>query len=449
MGYFDKWYSWLFTPLSHALYNIGSGVSNAIKDYTSEENRADLNFTDDDWNSILSPYNDQIQSLRDAGYGDSVDAILNQWKGSLTSYNPGILDKIGSDFGARTGRTKYYEYVAAQLGESLKGLSDQRQQNDFNTPLAQSARERQAGLNPDLLGIGDVDGAAAPAEDTNNVLPDTAALTMEGLQSYGQFLFSLPSLIMGIARDARSLKSISLANEGQSIANDQAQVGLFGSLFQNVRSGILGAVDENDIDMAVGDDPVAQEQSVHRQLSLAKERFLRTIKDSVNPRLYKSISKAADEYFGTMDYATDVNERRVKYFDSKVNKSRKRQSKFVGGNDHMYDDVIDVLNNGMAKLIDLKDEFGMSLMAYSNRNQSLYQQKFYEIDGPSITAQNDVLTSGYQTQSLGYDVELKKLQKKMTEAQEQMVIDLKELADSGNTWARIGLYLINAFRIVK
>lgn len=449
MGYFDKWYSWLFTPLSSALYKIGSGVDSAVRSYTSDENRADLSFTDDSWNELINPYSDLIQSLRDSGYGDLVDSTLSQWKGSYFSYNPGILDKLGSDFGARTGQTKYSEYIAAQLGEALNGISQQRQQNEFNSPLAQSSRERQAGINSDLLGIGDVAGAAQPAEDTNNVLPDTAALSLENLQSYGQFLFSLPSLIMGISRDARSLKSIKLANEGQEIANDQAQVGFLGDLFSNVKSGIIGAVDENDVDLGVGDDPIVQEQTIHRQLSLAKDRFLRTIKVSVSPKLFKSISKAADEYFGSMDYATEVNERRTRYFGAKVDKTRKRQSKFVGGNEHGYDDVLDVLNKGMTDLIDLKDEYGMSLMAWSNRNQAEYQQQFNSLGGPSITAANDIQSSTYGSQSLGLDVELKRLQKKMTEAQEQMVYDLKNLADSGNTWARVALYLINAFRIAK
>lgn len=454
MGYFDKWYSWLFTPVSSMFmktaYGLRSGVNDIIYNDSTGTPRSESSgspFGDDDWNNLISPYSSQIQSLRDAGYSDQVDAILNQWRGTLTSYSPGWLDSF---FGsARTGKDKWYENVAAQLGESLKGLSDQRQMNEFNAPIAQSARERQAGINSDLLGTGDVAGAAAPAEDTNNVLPDTAALTMEGFQSYGQFLFSLPSLILGIARDSRSLKSISLANEGQRIANDQAEAGLFSGIQDVVKNGIIGAVDENDVDLAVGDDPIAQEQSIRKQLSLARDRFLRSIKDLVNPRLFKSISKSAHEYFDTMDFATLVNEGRDKYFKAKVQKSRTRQSKFVGGNDHGYDDVIDVLNSGMASLIDLKDEFGMKLIAYSSRNQSQYQQTFGDLNGPSITAQNDILTSGYQTEGYGLDVELKKLQKKMTEAQEQMVVDLKNLADGGNTWARIGLYLINAFRIVK
>lgn len=108
-----------------------------------------------------------------SGYGD-YDQLFAANPYRQQTYNQSGWQKFLGALGFRTGYDDWLDQTSTQIAEYDAGIYSQMQQDKFNSPAAMSQRERAAGLNSDLLGIGDVATAAGPTEDVNGMQPTGA-----------------------------------------------------------------------------------------------------------------------------------------------------------------------------------------------------------------------------------------------------------------------------------
>ena len=173
----------------------------------------------DVWNKL---YGGDIQAVEDyltsAGFGQQVAG--NPYKN--LNYRQTTLQKFFSNIGFRTKYDTAMEQANLQSREYLAGLLQQAYQNDYNSPVAEAERMRQAGLNPDLQGLEGVAESAAPPEDNSVISPDTFASDNIGdifaaAGSAFELLSGSMTSALTIAQSFQSLNAGRLANSDASM----------------------------------------------------------------------------------------------------------------------------------------------------------------------------------------------------------------------------------------
>lgn len=101
------------------------------------------------------------------------------------------------------------KYIATLLEQAYK--------EQYESPVQAAARERAAGINPDLAGLSEA-GQASDANSTPTGTPDLSN-PMEHIQSFAGFLINLASFTAAIPKEVQAVKAASLANDAQAIAN--------------------------------------------------------------------------------------------------------------------------------------------------------------------------------------------------------------------------------------
>lgn len=449
MGWFDTTWSHFLTPVSSLLYSIRKAFNDG-----SAHNLAAHDNYDPESQLYFGQFADLENELRAKGLGSLVDANRSHWINSFNTYSPGVLDSIASSIGGRSGRDKYYEKIINEYGQSLQDLANMGYQNDYNSEVEKAARMRAAGENPDLLGTGDVANSAAPAEDADNTLADTSALTADSAlswaSSFGQFMFTLPSMVTGLIKDSKTIKGLSIANESGEVGNLAQILGI-------AQTGVLSSVGHNDVGLAADSDVgLSRSLTAQEQLLQGMDTFLGNIKGHVSSKTYKKIKAAADAQVDGMLAETGLNRGRVDYFDSRIDRTRSRGSKYYGGDDGMYDDFLDAINAPLIQMSDAITEFTLKKSKFEFMNSAEYQEKFNSLGGPDVAAGFDVANptaqlslTGATTGNTVMNTAVQDLNKKIQEANNSLTLKLKELADSGNRWAKIGLGAIQVWQITN
>lgn len=438
MGYFDKWYSWLFTPLTSALNKIGSGVSQGISGYIQDAKKRN----EIDPASYFTGFEDIEQRLIDAGYGDRVGA--NYW--SKLQYNQTGLQDILSDLGFRTGADRFWENARMQYGEYLSGLESERFQNEYNSDIQKASRERQAGLNPDLLGTGDSANAVSPAEDTNNVLPpendaldqlssfagvlgDCFNFAMQGIGFIQQFQSNRNKILMERTQLESSYQDFAnkfiLNNTPSEFPGDDwadkpytdsdgnsGTVGdFFGSASSYIASGIVDAFKSYKRDYS---GMFSKKQWRHIQSLISKQ---------VN-----SLPTTKDQFIGWRDQLA-----------SKVDYAVNSQSSY-------YERDFDELRKVLQPLISVNDEIRKLSLEYQKRSieagssEASYSKDYYDsLSGSAMAGLTVGIQSG-QLVGLGLDNYIKSLNNKVESARKKVINDLTRLADNGNWFAKLMLF---------
>lgn len=104
-----------------------------------------------------------------SGYGDQYDQLFANNPYRNLNYNQTGWQRFLSTLGFRTRYDDFREQAEINAQEYDAGIFSMIQQNEFNDPSAQAQRMRNAGMNPDLLGTGDVASGASPADDPNGM----------------------------------------------------------------------------------------------------------------------------------------------------------------------------------------------------------------------------------------------------------------------------------------
>lgn len=172
-----------------------------------------------------------------SGYGPEYDQLFEVNPYRDLTYHESGWQRFLNYFGFRTDADRWREDAQVNSNEYDASVMSMIQQNQYNSPIEQAARMREAGLNPDLLGIGDVSEAASPAEDPNGMSQNA---TSDNFASFGQAVVSVLSQSMAIYKDFKSLGLIQNQIDAGNIANAQA-------FLEGVNSLIQGQITSDDL----------------------------------------------------------------------------------------------------------------------------------------------------------------------------------------------------------
>ena len=394
-------------------------------------------------------FEDLEQRLIELGYGDRVGA--NYW--NKLQYNESASQKLLSSLGFRTGADTFWENARMQYGEYLSGLMAEAKQNEYNTPSEQASRMRQAGQNPDLLGTGDVANAVAPAEDTNNTLPENISGTVEEMASFLAGIGGFFSQALSMAGSFQQLSSgrlalkqqrIALEDQGISFAdhflishtpeefpewNPEAEyvdsdgnVGRVGDYFSDAASYMRSKITD------------AWKEHKSRYGGYVKDRDWQQI-DKYISHMVNSLPTTSEQYAAWRKQAEDKlaygQARDSEFYATEFNELRKANMEYRKSLDEV-----------MKIVADLQKHQSSAGIAEADYNKALYDS----MDGSTMgqyqmqSAGQQVQAQGLQIEGLGYENALKRINKIAEEAKNRLIDRWTEMADQGSVFANFMLW---------
>lgn len=142
------------------------------------------------------------QKLKNSGYEDIINPYLHY------QYQPSLWDSLGNAFGFSTYQDRLALDMQIKAKEFMSNISKEKFDNEYNSPDQSAARMRAAGMNPDLLGTGDVQGASQfdqpmpgvsydPTEDTKT-FGNSLGAAFQAAMSLTQFGSTLPMVFQNL-----------------------------------------------------------------------------------------------------------------------------------------------------------------------------------------------------------------------------------------------------------
>lgn len=155
-----------------------------------------------------------------SGYGSEYDRLFRANPYRNLNYKKSFWQQFASALGFRTDADRWLEDAQVNSAEYDAGIYSMMQQNSYNSPEAQARRMQMAGQNPDLLGTGDVLGAASPAEDPNGMSQNVG----DEFSDFGNTIASVFSRAMAVFKDFKSIEQMNTIIDGQNISNAKNMV---------------------------------------------------------------------------------------------------------------------------------------------------------------------------------------------------------------------------------
>lgn len=164
-----------------------------------------------------------------SGYGAEYDQLFANNPYRNLTYRRSAMQNFLGWLGFRTDYDRWKEDAQVNANEYDAGIYEMMQQNQFNSPEAQASRMRDAGMNPDLLGIGDVANGASPNEDPNGMSQNVGDEFMD----FGNSMVSIFSRAMAIVKDFKSLEQMNTIIDSQNTDNAVKMIGAIDSFIES------------------------------------------------------------------------------------------------------------------------------------------------------------------------------------------------------------------------
>lgn len=168
-----------------------------------------------------------------SGYGSMYDQLFQANPYRNLTYNKSLIQSILSGLGFRTKYDDFVDQARINAQEYDAGIFSMMQQNEYNLPSAQADRERAAGLNPDLVGLGDSVAAASPTEDPNgmNLSPSQEIEPLSCLQFVSQKVLDIVPSTMSFITNLAQLRGIRAENDLKEMSFNQNAIDAANSFF--------------------------------------------------------------------------------------------------------------------------------------------------------------------------------------------------------------------------
>lgn len=180
------------------------------------------------WTALTTPTQQSADHIGSApsGFGSMYDQLFANNPYRKQTYNQTGWQKVLSALGIRTGYDDWLDQTSTQAAEYDAGIFSQIQQDQFNSPAAMAQRERDAGMNPDLLGIGDVASAAGPTEDANGMSPSqaTEVSPFDIVSNVSSTMLDLIPAIMSFGTQIKQMRGLRLENDMKELQFGQGAV---------------------------------------------------------------------------------------------------------------------------------------------------------------------------------------------------------------------------------
>lgn len=382
---------------------------------------------------------DSIQSKKPVGqttFGSDeyISGLSSRLQGSdyanLFNSNPylnftrkdGLWDKMGDFFGFRTAQDKAWDSQLNSAREYAGQVAQLQFENHYNSPEAMAERLRQAGINPDLNGIGDVSSAGEFAQEQTSPEFSENEDVLNKAGNILTMLISASGSALGIASQFKELENMNLKNDAQEISNYLQ---------------LSGLVPDYISQFLLPDNP-------HGLMDNGGVLDVKTVTDfATNPNFSPFLSKRNRIAFGrsinqmfdsVKDYAN-----RYKYQNEYLN-SRKdyitshADSRFHGFNDGITPDQADRnMISDFKPLIDFMIVHQMDQLRAEDAlfvNQYDYETELNSLGQPTLEAGADTDASRAKSKQAQY-------QKELNDALAKTLRNLLRSAESGDVLALI------------
>ena len=143
------------------------------------------------------------------------------------TYNKSAWQSFLGSLGFRTDYDRWLEEAQVNKNEYDAQVASIQMQNEYNSPSAEAARMRQAGLNPDLTGLENVAESASPNVDPQGMSPGAGESGEFGeitqkLWNFGTGILSLYQVGVGLAKDMLTFQQMKqgIANQDVDLAKN-------------------------------------------------------------------------------------------------------------------------------------------------------------------------------------------------------------------------------------
>lgn len=151
-------------------------------------------------------------SFEDSGLPESYRSAWESYP--EFNYKSGWLDSLGSALGMRTGRDKAYEQWLHERQAYQSQLVNQYREEQYNSPEAASARERAAGLNPDISGQS---SASNEASEGVEIPSDFTGRSGDEFSEITGSVMSTVSTVFGLMNAVENFKGSRLGNLAKDV----------------------------------------------------------------------------------------------------------------------------------------------------------------------------------------------------------------------------------------
>ena len=151
------------------------------------------------------------------------------------TYHKSAWQSLLEGLGFRTSYDTWREQAEVNSAEYDARIMEMMKANEYNSPTAEAARMRQAGLNPDLLGTADVEPAAEQAPDPNGMEPNVA----DDFNAFGETLSTIFSRALVVCKDFKALDQMNAVIDAQNIDNARNMI----STIDGIIEGAFVAID--------------------------------------------------------------------------------------------------------------------------------------------------------------------------------------------------------------
>lgn len=164
-----------------------------------------------------------------SGFGSQYDRLFANNPYRNLTYRKSLWQNFLSSLGFRTDADRWIEDSQVNAAEYDAGIYSMMYQNEYNDPSSQAARMRAAGLNPDLLGVGDVAQAATPAEDPNGMSPNVG----DEFRQFGESFMGVLTRSIALYKDFKGIAELENIIEAGDIENAKNRVASIESFIQS------------------------------------------------------------------------------------------------------------------------------------------------------------------------------------------------------------------------
>lgn len=358
-------------------------------------------------------------SLRRQGYGDLVDA--NPWNN--LEYRQSGWQKFLSFLGFRTNYDVAKENQQFQSNEYLANVQAMALQNEYNTPSAQAERMREAGMNPDLQGLGDVAGAAGLPEDTNNTLPNTN--DTDQLMSIASGFMNAFTGAFGLLQAFGSIKNTHLLNRGLEIKNARDLVIGAKTAISAVLPDLVdmtdGKYDQSEFTSRIMDsiNAMYSPDALDAQGNIMRNKGTR-----MSRKMYNQFFQAASAIAHSAPTKVEGLQSWIDELKSGSDFAATDASKFTNADPSMLYDVFKPIISAQDEIRELKSKY-----------EHDYQQRITDVGGEHM-ANLDITGKELGVEGQMFDNQSKEYDAIMKRAESEALRILEEKADAGDELAR-------------
>lgn len=360
-----------------------------------------------------------VTSLSGVDYSSLIAS--NPYRNASQLYHVSGWQDFLSNNGFRTEADAWKENMTIQEREYDAALQqkllDQKYNEEYNSPVAQVSRLKQAGLNPDLdpsmVDSSSLEAPGLPQDPSTPMQSTGASGTFEELAN---FVFNAVTAGFEISRDIFSMNQLRLSNQDK-------KVGIADSIVDLAFRTAVGAYPSNP-----DKDPVNSAHEMNERVKLVNETVGSLLPRSLQKRFRQNLSRfmtslptEAEAYKLLSDRASS----RTSYF-------RQRGSEYYSESD----EVMSSINSELISLADrLTKQSAENALVGAEKQGEYLQEADGTLEGTAQNARNSL------------DIQQNTMSREINSTMSSIVHRLAAQAKQGNVLAEGVLLIFNVLRL--